>query len=93
VLAILAWLIVPYTATAYLSVTYVARNAEQAALWVNIVGVALLALALWAVIPRWGLLGTAWAVVLVEAVQAALFIIISIRWDAVASLMRRVLTR
>jgi O-antigen/teichoic acid export membrane protein len=93
VLAILAWLIVPYTANAYLSVTYVARNAEQAALWVNIVGVALLALALWAVIPRWGLLGTAWAVVLVEAVQAALFIIISIRWDAVASLMRRVLTR
>ncbi|MBL8046447.1 MAG: oligosaccharide flippase family protein [Anaerolineales bacterium] len=89
VLAVLAWLIVPYTVTAYLSVTYVARGAEQAALWVNVTGVALLALALWVVIPRMGLLGAAWAVVLMEALQATLFIIVSLRGGAVASFLRR----
>lgn len=74
VLAVLAWLVVPYTITAYLSVTHVARGAEQTALWVNITGVALLALALLVVVPRCGLLGAAWVVVLVEATQAMIFL-------------------
>lgn len=79
VLRVLAWLIVPYTFSAYHSVTHVVRGAEQTVLWVNLVGVLILALALWLAVPRWGLLGAAWAVLLAESAQALLFLSTNLR--------------
>ena len=73
-LKILAWLIIPYTISAYLSLAFLAAGRERGVAQALLAGVITLALlnAWW--IPRAGLVGACWAALLAEIVQAGFLI-------------------
>lgn len=74
VLKILSFTLVPYTINSYLSLMFVAQKREGTVLCISGISLLLLLfLDLW-LIPRAGVAGASWAVLIAESVQAILFL-------------------
>ena len=75
VLRILAWTLVPYTVSSFLTLAFIASNRPRAVGWaltVSLIGLGLLSLC-W--IPAYGLSGAAWAALSAEILQAVLLLL------------------
>ncbi len=75
VLRILAWALVPYTISAFLSLAFVASHRPRAVGWaltVSLIGLGFFSLC-W--IPAYGLIGAAWAALSAEILQAFVLLI------------------
>jgi O-antigen/teichoic acid export membrane protein len=78
-LRILAWMLIPYTISTFLTLKFVALNQEKPVLRASVASLAVLgALSLWW-IPRAGLTGASSCVLVAESVQAGLLFI---QWRA-----------
>jgi O-antigen/teichoic acid export membrane protein len=74
VMKILAFTLVPYTVNSYLSLMFLAQKREGTVLRISGISLLLiLLLDLW-LIPRTGLAGASWAALIVESIQAILFL-------------------
>jgi O-antigen/teichoic acid export membrane protein len=76
VLAVLVWLLVPYTVDAYCSLALVAWAKEKLVLLGVSAGLLIALATQLACVPGWGSLGAAWAVVLAQSIQAAIFAVL-----------------
>lgn len=78
ILIVIAWCLVPYTISAFLSVDLVAHGGEKSLLKATIIS-----LAIWVLLFSWwvksyGLAGAAWAALIGEIIQAIILLLISL---------------
>ncbi len=73
-LQIMAWMLIPFTANTFLSLSLLAANQEYTVMRVQGLGLAVLVALNTYGIPRWGLTGACLALVLAESVQLAAYL-------------------
>ncbi len=76
-LRLLAWVLLPYSVNIYLSTELLAAGREKSLAVVLLLSLAVLIVSSLWFIPRWGLMGACWAVLIAELLQAALYLAIS----------------
>ena len=74
-LRLLAWMLVPFTVSTYLSLAFVAANREKPVLISLAASLLTLLLLNFLWTPRVGILGTGWAMVLVESLQTGMLLV------------------
>ncbi len=76
-LRLLAWVLLPYSVNIYLSTELLAAGREKSLAVVLLLSLAVLIVSSLWFIPRWGLMGACWAVLIAELLQAALYLAMS----------------
>lgn len=76
-LRLLAWDLLPYSVNIYLSTELLAAGREKSLSVVLLLSLAVLIVSSLWFIPRWGLMGACWAVLIAELLQAALYLAMS----------------
>jgi O-antigen/teichoic acid export membrane protein len=74
-LRLLAWMLVPFTVSTYLTLVFVAANRESPVLISLAAGLLTLLLLNFLWTPRFGILGAGWAMVLAECLQAGMLLV------------------
>jgi len=74
-LRVIAWALIPFTLNAYFSLTHVAAGTERPALVAVGVGILVMAVLSLLWIPRWGVMGASWSMLIAEWAQAGAYLL------------------